>query len=484
MTAPDVGFSGPELCRKTAREVVDLLRRKEISPAECIDASVERISQVEDAVNAMPIVCEDRAREAAADIGAVPDNPEDSRAWLAGLPIGIKDLTAVEGVRMTMGTPAMADHVAVESDLLVKRLERRGGVVIGKTNTPEMGAGGNTFNAVLGQTRNPWDTRKNAGGSSGGAAVSLATGEVWLSHGSDLAGSLRTPAGYCGVVGLRPSPGRAGGGPATLVFANEGVQGPMARNVDDLTLFLDAMSGFEPSQPLTIEAPAQSFQGALESVSPNVRIAFSPGLNGFAPVEAEIEAVMRAGLEQVQAAGAVVEEACPNLPDLFDTYVTLRATFWASLSGRLPRHVQDGFKQTLWENIDVGRKLTVEQVQDAQIGRSHLFTNMYEFLQGYDVLACGVVGLEPGMAQEEFPTSVAGVATENYIGWLRLSFLATATGLPAIALPIGFTASGMPVGIQLIGPPRGEAKLLQVAKALETAVDLARLVPMDPVVRH
>ncbi|MDX5359778.1 MAG: amidase [Alphaproteobacteria bacterium] len=482
MTSPQSVFTGPELCRLTAAEVVTLLRKGEVTPSELIEASLARIAAVEPTVNAMPTVCGDRARAQIGGLDALRRKNGDAPGWLGGLPIAIKDLTPVGGVRTTWGTPGLKDFVPDASDPLVERLEGMGGLVMGKTNTPEMGAGGNTFNAVFGMTRNPWDTGRNAGGSSGGAAVSVATGEVWLSHGSDLAGSLRTPAAYCGVVGLRPTPGRAGGGPAAIAFSTEGVQGPMARTVLDTALFLDAMSGFDPRLPLSIEAPATPFQHAVVRATPKVRIAYAPDLKGFAPVEAEIEEVMRGALRAVEGLGATVEEACPDLTGLYDTYITLRAMAWAANAGRLPQEVQRQYKRTLSENIDLGRRLTAEQVYDAQRNRSVLFRAMQTFLEGYDVLACAVVGLKPGPVEEEYPATVAGKPVADYVDWLRFSFLATTTALPAISVPAGFTADGLPVGLQLIGPPRGEAKVLAVAKIIEDAVGLPSRLPIDPII--
>lgn len=473
-------FTGPELCGLTACEVVALLRKGEIAASEALAASLTRIAEVEGKVNAMPTVCADRAKAALAELGAHKRRNGRHAAWLAGLPLAIKDLTPVKGVRTTYGTKAYAQAIAEKSDPLVEMLEARGGIVVGKTNTPEMGAGGNTFNAVFGMTRNPWDISKNAGGSSGGAAASLASGEVWLSHGSDLAGSLRTPAAYCGVIGLRPSPGRAGGAPPDIAFNTEGVQGPMARNIQDTALFLDAMSGFDPRFPVSIEAPLEPFQKAVQRASPKVRIAFSATLDAFAPVEPEIEAILRTALRKVEKAGGTIEEACPPLPDLYPTYVTLRAMTWASLPGSLPKSVQAHFKPTLRENIALGRKLKAEQIYAALRARSVLYFHMQSFLETYDVLACPVVGLEPGPVEEEYPPVVNGQPVEDYIDWLRFSFLTTTTGLPALSMPVGFTRSGMPVGLQLIGPPRGEAKLLAVARAVELAVDYAGASPIDP----
>lgn len=476
------GYSGPELCARTAHEIVGLLRRREIGPIDLIDACMQRIRTVEPLINALPTLCEERARQNVARLAEAERRHGSEPGWLAGLPLPIKDLTPVAGVRTTFGTPGLADFVPEESAPIVDRLEGRGGLVIGKSNTPEMGAGGNTFNAVLGSTRNPWDVAKNAGGSSGGAAAALASGEAWLAHGSDLAGSLRTPAAYCGVVGLRPSPGRAGGGPADLAFNHEGVQGPMARTVLDTALFLDAMAGFDPREFLSLEAPAEPFQAAVRSARPPVRIAYAPDLNGFAPLEPEVEAIMRSALERLQPLGTEIVEACPDLSDLYRTYVVLRGFFWAALPGRLPDAVQGGFKATLTENIAFGRQCTIDDVVDAHRNRSRLFHVMQRFLETHDVLACAVVGLEPDRVEVEFPPFVDGEPVRDYVDWLRFSFLATTTGLPALSLPVGRTRSGMPVGLQLIGPPRGEAKLLAVASVLEGVCDFAGRTPIDPVV--
>jgi amidase len=473
-------FSGPTLSAMEAHEVVALLKKGEISPSELLDAALSRIAAVEPEVNAIPTLCEERARKAAGTIEEKRRRKGGEPGWLAGLPIGIKDLMPVKGVRTTYGTLGLKDFVPAESDPLVEKLEARGAIIIGKTNTPEFGAGGNTFNEVFGRTRNPWDLRKSAGGSSGGAAASLATGEVWLSHGSDLGGSLRTPAAYCGVVGMRPTPGRAGGAGPANAFAIESVQGPMARTVMDAALFLDAMTGFDPRQPLSLEAPLEPFQEAVRRASPRVRIAYAPDLGGFAPVEREIEEIMRGALERAERHGARIEQACPQLPNLYDTYITIRAMNWAGGTGRYPEAVQRHFKRTLAENIELGRNLTAERIYDAQRNRSVLYASMQSFLEGYDVLACAVAGLEPMLAEVEYPTSVAGVPMADYLDWLRFSFLATTTALPALSLPVGLTASGMPVGIQLIGPPRGEAKLLAVAKALEDVVGFRGRTPIDP----
>lgn len=472
-------YTGPALCAKSAREMVALLKSGDISPAEALEASLSRIAAVEPSVNAMPTICAARARAAAASLSGDSAHP----GWLAGLPIGIKDLNLVKGVRTTYGTHGLRDFVPETSDPLVERLEGHDGVVVGKTNTPEFGAGGNTFNDVFGPTRNPYDTRMNAGGSSGGAAASLATGEVWLSHGSDLAGSLRTPAGYCNIVGMRPTPGRAGGGPAAAAFVTEGISGPMARDVGDLALFLDAMAGFDPRQPMSLAAPAVSFQSGLEQDPGKLRIAFSIDQGGFAPVEQEVREILTAAMTTATGAGIDVAEDCPDLPGLYETYVTLRGIFYGTVNASVPAEIQAHFKETLKDNIATGLALSSAQIYDAYRQRTILYQNMRMFLDRYDCLAIPVVGLAPLQVEIEYPTAVDNNPVVDYVDWLRFSFLATTCALPAIAMPAGFTTDGMPIGIQLIGKPHGDAALLQVAQALEQALGLPKA-PIDPVIRH
>ncbi len=474
-------FSGPELCSLEAHQVVRLLVKGEISADELVTASLSRLNQVEPKINAMPITCEQRARDSILNLGQQQQKNGSHSGWLAGLPIGIKDLNDVKDVRTTFGNIALKDNVAEVSDPLVELLESRGATIIGKTNTPEFGAGGNTFNEVFGMTRNPWDISKNAGGSSGGAAASLASGEVWLSHGSDLAGSLRTPAAYCGVVGLRPSPGRVSAGRSPTAFLMEAVSGPMARTVQDAALFLDSMTAFNPRYPLSLEAPIDSFQRAVIEADSKIRIAYSPDLNGFAPVENEIDTVLRQALLKTEGAGVKVEEDCPRIDHLNMTYKVLRGIYYGAVNGRMPEHIQAHFKQTLKKNVEFGQRLELDNIYDAYRNRTTLYHSMCDFLEIYDVLACPVVGLEPGLVKQEFPPSVDGEVVEDYIDWLRFSFLSTTTSLPSISIPVGFTNSYMPVGMQLIGPPRGEAKLLAAAKVIEDVLGSVKLTPIDPV---
>ncbi|WP_424939313.1 amidase [Aliiroseovarius sp. S253] len=468
-------FTGPEICKLEAHEVVALLRKGELSPDDLIDASEARLAQVEPDVNAVPVICADRARAAAKTLNGDHNHP----GWLAGLPIGIKDLTPVAGVRSTFGTKALADNIPKDSDPIVTRLEGRGGVVMGKTNTPEFGAGGNTFNDVFGATLNPWDTRLNAGGSSGGAAVSLATGSLWLSHGSDHGGSLRTPAAYCGIVGLRPSPGLCASASVTG-FIGEGVQGPMARSVTDCALFLDAMAGFEPRAPLSFPAPNTPYQEVVKQAGTKLRIGFAPDLGGFAPVDTDMARYLQRAMSAMEGAGATVEEACPDLPDLERTYHVIRGGMWVANFIKAPKNLTQHFKPTLAENLSFGLSLTAEDIAKAQLSRSLIYDNMRGFLESHDVLACPVVGNMPHPQSEEWVSEVGGQTLTGYMDWLRFAFLATVAGLPAISVPIGLSDDGLPVGLQLIAPPRGEAKLLAAARAVEMVMG-GPLGPIDPV---
>jgi amidase len=468
-------FTGPDLCALSAREVIALLQKRAVSAPELVEASLARQARTSPVINAMVTPCADRARSAARIVRT------DSA--LAGLPIGIKDLTPVQGVRSTYGTPALSDFIPEASDPLVTRLERRGGIVMGKTNTPEMGAGGNTFNAVFGPTRNPWDTRMNAGGSSGGAAAGLAAGEVWLSQGSDLGGSLRTPASFCGIVGLRPSPGVAGGGHPLMGFDTTPVEGPMARNVADCALFLDAMAGFHSAWPGSFPAPETSYLATCLQDAGPVRVAFAPDLGGLGPVTPEMQAHLRGAMDRLNGNGIDVEDAAPRLDGVDQCFRHLRAFAMWTAYRHAPKAMTDHYKPTLRQNIEDGRAITLDQLGDAQVTRARLYDTMRQFLETFDVIACPVTGIGALPVEVEYPTEIAGVASHDYLDWLRFAFPATLCGLPALSLPVGRDPRGIPVGLQLIGQPRGEARLLQIARTLEERLG-GPMTPIDPVIRH
>jgi amidase len=454
-----------------------LLRNGDVSPDEAIDASLARIEAIDPKLNAVPTLCTERARQRARQL---PAPPEDGRGWLAGLPVVIKDLVDVEGVRTTYGCTAFADHVPTRSAIEVLRLERYGAVVLGKTNTPEFGAGAQTFNEVFGATRNPWDTRLTCAGSSGGAAVALATGMAWLADGSDVGGSLRTPASFCSVVGLRPSPGRVPHGPASLPFDTLGVEGPMARDVRDIALLLDAMAGFEPGDPLSFDAPAQAYSETVEHLPRLGRVAFSADLGGITPVDAEVAEICAAAAQRFAHLGAEVEQACPDLSGAIAVFTVLRASrFAAARAPTLAKH-RDALKPEVVWNIEHGLSLTADVIGAAERARAAMQQNMAAFMATYDLLLCPAAIVPPFPVEQRYLAELNGHRFPSYIDWVTIAYAITVTGCPALSLPCGFTRSGLPVGLQIVGKPRGEAALLAAAAGLEAVLGLAGRVPMTP----
>lgn len=467
-----------ELIKLTAREAVSLLKRGEVSPLQLIEAAAARIAEVETVVNALPTLCLDRATDHAKRLMAQPPNDPPPH-YLYGLPIAIKDLTDVEGVRTTYGSTIFPDHVPDRSDYLVEILEANGAVVIGKSNTPEFGAGGNTFNEVFGPTLNPWNRSMTCGGSSGGAAAALATGEVWLAAGSDLAGSLRTPASYCSVVGFRPGPGRVPSGPNPLLFDTLGVQGPMARNVGDAALMLDAQVGYHPGDPISLPRPPRSYRKAVEHPIKPDRIGFSADL-GIAPVDREVREICTQGMESWNNLGIPVEEACPDMTHAEEIFQTLRACFFASRFTSLLANHRDRLKPEIIWNIEKGLSLTVDTISRAEQMRANLYYETLDYFRTYDLFIYPTVVAPPFDVNIRYLEELEGRTFDTYISWLILAFPSTLTACPSISVPCGFTASGLPVGIQIMGPPRREEKVLGAAALFESARGLHTLTPIDP----
>jgi len=468
--------SDQDLIRASACEVVGKLKSGEVTALDLLDVLEKRIAEVDGKVNALPILCFDRAREHAK---ALMQKPASKLGLLAGLPVPIKDLTDVSGVRNTQGSPIFKDNIPARSDILVERLEDNGAVIYAKSNTPEFGAGANTFNEVFGPTLNPWDTSRSAAGSSGGAAVALATGTAWLAHGSDMGGSLRNPASFCGVVGLRPSIGRVAHTPKFKIDRTLSVQGPMARNVEDLALLLDAMSGEHPADPLSLPALPTSFLSATRSGATPKRIAYSPDL-GITPVDPEVAAITRKAAERFAELGAIVEDAHPDLREAHECFHVLRAFDFAVSKAELLRKHRDLLKPEVIWNIEEGLKLNVEQVARAEAQRVALAARAEEFFKTYDLLLAPATIVPPFPVQNRYVAECAGKRFDNYVEWLGIVYAITLACCPALSLPCGFTARGLPVGLQMVGPSRGEAKLLAGAKVLEDILGLRGTTPIDP----
>jgi len=468
--------SDQELIKATACAVVDKLNSGQVSPLDLLDVLERRIAEVDGAVNALPTLCFDRARKNAKEL---MKRPAGERGLLAGLPVPIKDLTNVAGVLTTQGSPIYKDTVPAKSDILVQHLEASGAVIYAKSNTPEFGAGANTFNEVFGPTLNPWDTSRSAAGSSGGAAAALASGTAWLAHGSDMGGSLRNPASFCGIVGMRPSIGRVAHTPAAKIDRNLGVQGPMARNVEDLALMLDAMSGEHPADPLSLPKLPASFLSAARSGKKPKRVAYSPDL-GITPVDPEVKEITRKAAMRFADAGVIVEEAHPDLREAHECFHVLRAFDFAVSKADLLRNKRDLLKPEVIWNIEEGLKLSADDIIRAEAQRVAMTNRALEFFETYDLLLAPATIVAPFPIENRYVAECDGKTFDNYVEWLGIVYAITLICSPALSLPCGFTKTGLPVGLQIVAPSRGEAQLLAGAKTIEDILGLRGTTPIDP----
>jgi amidase len=468
-----------DLVKLTARQAVDLLKNKKVSPLELIDAALERIDKADGAINALPTICADRARHHARKLMDTQPSDDSPRGQLYGLPVAIKDLKDVAGVRSTKGSPIYADHVPETSDRLVTNIESRGGVILAKSNTPEFGAGANTFNEVFGKTRNPWNTDLTCGGSSGGSGAALAAGEIWLATGSDFGGSLRIPASYCSVVGLRPTPGRVSHGPQAQPYGTLSVEGPMGRNVGDVALLLDTQSGSYSWEPQSLPAPHKSYVDSADSPIVPTRVAYTPDL-GVATVDSSVAEVCRRATSIFENMGSQVDETTIDLGDADEVFQTLRgANYVAGFMPLLEQH-RDLLKDEVIWNIEHGLSLTPLQIGQAEVARGGIINRTAQFFETYDVLVCPTVLAPPFDVDIRYLTEVEGTQLSTYIGWLFMTYALTLTGCPIISVPCGFTESGLPVGVQIMAPWKEEGYLISVASAFEQAVGISDSVPLDP----
>jgi amidase len=442
--------------------------RKDISARELMDLHLARIAERNPELNAIVSLDEERAREGAK---AADEHLASGRSIgpLHGLPFAVKDTHATAGWRTTYGSPLYADHVPDHDDLIVERIRRAGVVLLGKTNVPEFAAGSHTFNTVFGTTRNPHDPSRSAGGSSGGAAAALAAGMVPLADGSDMGGSLRNPASFCGVVGLRPSLGRVPTWPTGNQWETTSVGGPMARTVDDVALLLSVIAGPDPRVPLALGDPGRTFAPPVIGDLSGLRVGFSPDLGGAIAVDHEVAAVTAEAAQRFARAGARVETTSPDLSLGDDTFRVLRAwNFQASYGALLAEH-PDAFKQSLADNIRVGADLTGADVARAYAQRTVLIETMRGFFEQYDALVLPVSQVPPFPADQEFPTEINGVPMASYLDWMRSAYLITVTGCPAISVPAGTTPDGLPVGVQIVAPHGADRRLLEIASAFVAA---------------
>ena len=456
------------VCFESATELAKRIREREISVTEVMREFVGQIERVNPVVNAIcTVIGSDEAMRMAHGADEVLAKTSDVGP-LFGLPVAVKDLALTKGIRTTFGSRIYQDFIPEQDALFVERLKRAGAIIIGKTNTSEFGAGSQTFNAVFGATRNPYDLSKTCGGSSGRAAVSLACGMTPLADGSDLGGSLRNPSSFCNVVGFRPSPGRVPAWPSMLGWNSLSVEGPMARMVRDVALLLSVMAGPDPRSPISISEPGSIFREPLERDFKNARIAWTPDLGRY-PVEPEVVAVCERATKVFSDLGCVVEQATPDFSGADDIFQTLRAWQMAETRGAEFQRHRELMKDTVIWNIERGLALSGTQVSNAEAARTALFHRVREFFERFDFLILPVSQVAPFPVEVEWVRDINGVRMETYIDWMATCYAITLTASPAISVPCGFTAKGLPVGLQIVGRYRADFEVLQIAHAFEQA---------------
>ncbi|HEX6249040.1 MAG TPA: amidase [Nocardioidaceae bacterium] len=460
----------------TAREMAAAVRAGHISARELLDLHLARIDEVNGDVNALVNLDPDRARDQAAEADARQARG-DEIGPLHGLPFAFKDTHQLAGWPTTYGSPLMVGNVPDTDELIVERVRAAGVVVIGRSNVPEFAAGSHTFNPVFGTTRCPFDLQRSAGGSSGGAAAALASGMVPLAEGSDMGGSLRNPASFNNVVGLRPGLGRVPEWPHQNAWETTSVEGPMARNVGDLALLLSVIAGPDPRVPLALETPGSVFAEPLGGSLAGLRVAVSVDLGGAFEVDHRVRAVVEAQREVFTAGGAEVDDDHPDLRGAEETFRTLRAWHLHAKLGRLLAENPGGMKQSLADNIRAGEPLTGADVARAYAQRTQLGERMRQFFETYDVLVLPVSQVPPFPADQEYPADINGRVQSTYLDWMRSAYFITVTGCPAMSLPAGFTPEGLPVGIQVVAPHSGERRLLEIAHAFERATGVGERRP-------
>jgi amidase len=454
-----------------ARQLAELLRRREISAVEVMRAFLAQIDSVNPSVNAIVSLRAATALLAEAEAADTRLAAGEPVGALHGLPIAIKDLSLTRGIRTTFGSQLYRNFVPTSDDLYVERVKRAGAIIIGKTNTPEFGAGSQTFNAVFGATRNPYDLTKTCGGSSGGAAVALACGMLPLADGTDLGGSLRNPASFCNVVGFRPSPGRV---PRLHARAGDklGVHGPMARNVEDLALLLSVMAGPDARDADSLPDPGGAFLGSLERDFAGTRIAWSQRLGRY-PVEPVVTTVCNLARPHFVALGCEVADAEPDLGGVDEAFQTLRAAGYAVGHGRDLERQRALLKDTVVWNIERGLALSPDDIARAAATQAALAARVAEFFERYDFLVLPVVQVPPFGVETEWVRAIDGVEMRTYVDWMATCYAVSCMGVPAISVPCGFTPDGLPIGLQIVGGPRRDRAVLELARAFERRTEFA-----------
>lgn len=468
------------LCDVSALTLLELQRKREVSAVEILDAHLARIEAVNPQVNALVTLADTESLRARARSIDTDWARGEWQGALHGLPVSQKDLTATRGVRTTFGSKAFEHHVPTHSALVARRCDAAGALMIGKSNTPEFGAGSHTFNDVFGATRNPWDLSKSAGGSSGGAAASLACGMNPLACGSDMGGSLRNPAAWNGVVGLRPSPGRVPRAPDLDGWATLGVDGPMARNVADTALLLSAIAGPSGETATELGVPGALFAQPLQRDFRGVRVALSANLAGL-PVDPEIRRTVQAQAAVFEALGCEVVCADPDLADAEDVFRMERAWMIGTLVQQLDAEAQSLLKPEIEDECRLHRSMSAADLGQMFVRKTALFQRMREFMSEHPYYVLPATQIHPFDAALRWPASLMGETCTTYIDWMRICWYLSSTESPVLAVPCGFSASGLPIGMQIAGRYRDDWGVLQLGHAYEQAA--AHRLPRPPVIR-
>ncbi len=446
----------------SARDLATKLRKKEVSAREVLEAHLQQIERVNPKVNAIITLVVEKALQRTKELDEAAVKGRFAGV-LHGLPIAHKDLVETKGIRTTFGSPIFKDNIPNFNALLIDRIQGAGAITIGKTNTPEFGAGSQTFNKVFGATRNPHDLSKTCGGSSGGAAVSLATGMLPIADGSDMGGSLRNPAAFNGVVGFRVSPGRVPQVPSGSVWSPLSVLGPMGRSVADVALLLSAIAGPDPRYALSIQESGEQFLKPLDRKFKGVRVAWCGAIPGMI-FDPRVRQAVNNQRKTIEALGCVVEDATPDFTGADESFRVMRAlSFLQSHAAKLKQH-RDLLKPTVIEEIERGAKLTAAEIANAEIARSALCARVGQFLSKYEYFILPTVQVLPFDIEQEYSKEIDGQRMRTYIDWMRSCYFITMTGLPAISVPCEQT-----IGMQIVGRPQADFAVLQLAHAFEAA---------------
>jgi amidase len=461
------------ICLSTAVDLAGQIRRRELSAREVMEAHLRQIEAVNPQVNAIVTLVAERALDEA-------DAADDliargmSLGPLHGLPIAVKDAHRTRGIRTTQGSPIHADDVPDEDELIVEREKAAGAIVIGKTNLPEFGAGSQTFNTIFGATRNPYDPSRTCGGSSGGSAVALACGMAPLADGSDMGGSLRNPASFNNVVGLRPSPGRVPSWPTQLGWSSLSVDGPMGRTVADVALLLSAIAGPDARSPIALADPGGRFSATLERDFHGTRVALVDlGL----PYDAEVKATVEAQRSVFEGLGCTVDDEEPDLTGADEVFAGIRAWLFEATHGDAYRAGLP-LKSTIAWNVEEGLRVTGPELGRLETMRTALYQRMRLFMDRHDYLILPTTQVLPFDLETEYPTEVAGVPMATYIDWMRSCTRISATGQPALSVPAGFSSAGLPIGVQIVGRYNDDWSVLQLGHAFEAATGYGRRHPV------